>query len=156
MLASISCAAVYPFDYYVLRDTTVAIGPEWTELYCPEVIESARPDKELWLLLPRELDVPDYRDEVAVYRKTGDRVEIFAEVVDDQGKVFPMATWTQRGMINGRPREGTYMRLLGDDLPRSFRLAAVRLRSSHFFDLSEVLWIDSRSPGPPNSTVRSL
>lgn len=156
LLASASCAAIYPFDYYVLRETPVSIGPESIELSCPEVIETRRPEKELWLLLPPSLDVPDYRDEVAVHRKTGERIEIFATIIAADGKVYPMNVWTQRGMIADRPRAGTYMRLLSDDLPKTIRIVAVRLRSSHPVDLSEVLWIDSRSPGPPNASVRSL
>jgi hypothetical protein len=106
--------------------------------------------------LPQPLDVPDYRDKVAVYRKTGERVEIFAKIVDADGKVYPMPIWTQRGIISGRPREGTYMRLLSDELLRTFRLTTVRLRSSRPINLSEVLWIDKREPGPPISSVRSL
>jgi hypothetical protein len=156
LLASTACAALYPFDYYVLRDGPISIGDEWTEFNCPDVIKTTRPDKELWLLMPKPLDVPDYRDEVAVYRKTGERIEILAEIVDADGKVYPMPNWTQRGIIAGRPREGTYIRLLGDDLPRTFRLTTVRLRSSRPINLAEVLWIDSRGPAPPNSSIRSL
>lgn len=148
-----ACTAMYPFDYYVLREGPIFIGTDWTELRCPEVIESARADKELWLLLPQALDVPDYRDEVAVHRRTGERVAIFAEAVDSKGKTYPMGVWTQRGSIAGRPREGTYLRLLSNELPRTLRLSAVRLRSSQPVELSEVLWIDARTPGPP---VRSL
>jgi hypothetical protein len=154
LLLSSACATLYPFDYYVLRDVPFSIGTEWTELSCPEIIETHRPEKELWLLLPPPLDVPNFHDKVAVYRKTGERVEIFAEIVDVDGKVYPMPIWTQRGMIASRPRAGTYMRLLSDELPPNFRLATVRLRSSEPIDLSEVLWIDSRTPGPPQSYIR--
>ncbi len=156
LLASAACAALYPVDYYVLRDGPISIGEEWTEFHCPDVIKTTRPDKELWLLLPQPLDVPDYRDKVAVYRKTGERVEIFAEIVDADGKVYPMPIWTQRGIMAGRSREGTYMRLLSDDLPRTLRLTTVRLRSSRPVNLSEVLWVDSRGPAPPNSSIRTL
>jgi hypothetical protein len=156
LLALISCAMLYPVDYYVLRDSPVPIGPQWTELHCPEVIYTGRSDKELWLLLPQALDVPNYHDKVVVYRKTGERVEIFAEIVDADGKAFPMSVWSQRGILAGRPREGTYMRLLGDALPRTVHLSTVRLRSSHPIVLSEVLWIDARNPKPPNSSIKSL
>lgn len=156
LVASTACATLYPFDYYVLRDGPISIGEQWTEISCPEVITSTRPDKELWLLLPQPLDVPDYRDKVAVFRKSGERVEIFAEIVDADGKVYPMPNWTQRGFIAGRPREGTYMRLLSDDLPRTIRFTKVRLRSSRPIDLSELLWIDSRGPAPPHSSIKSL
>lgn len=148
-----ACAVTHPFDYYVVREGPIPIGPDWTVVQCPEVIESGRPDKELWLLLPQALDVPDYRDEVAVHRRTGERVAIFAEAVDANGASYPMAAWAQRGSITGRPREGTYLRLLSNELPRTLRLSAVRLRSSKPVELTEILWIDARTPGPPKKGV---
>jgi hypothetical protein len=147
-LLSASCATMFPFDYYVLRTGPVPIGLEWTEIRCPDVIETARREKELWLLLPPPLDVPDYRDKVVVFRKDGKRVEVFAEVVDSEGQVYPLPTWMTRAMIDSRPRDGFYMRLTSPKLPSTLRLAAVRLRSSYPITLSEVLWIDTRRPGP--------
>lgn len=148
LLALTSCATLYPFDYYVLRDGPVPIGLEWTEIHCTDAVETTLPEKELWLLLPQPLDVPDYRDRVAVFRQDGKRVEIYAEIVDSDRKVYPLPVWMTRGMIYGRPRAGTYMRLSSRDLPRTIRLTTVRLRSSYPITLSEVLWTAGRTPGP--------
>ncbi len=147
LLALTSCATFYPFDYYVLREGPVPIDPEWTEIHCTDVVKTTLPEKELWLLLPQPLDVPDYRDRVAVSSQDGKRVEIYAEIVDSDGKVYPLPVWMTRAMIAGRPREGTYMRLSSRDLPRTLRLTTVRLRSSSPITLSEVLWTAGRSPG---------
>ena len=147
-LALTACATLFPFDYYVIRNGPIPIGLEWTEIHCPHVIETTLPEKELWLL-SRQLTVPDYRDKVAVFSMKGERVEIYAEVVDSEGKVYPLPNWMTRADIAGR--SGTYMRFTSLKLPRTFRLTAVRLRSSYPITLSEVLWTAGRTPGPRGS-----
>jgi hypothetical protein len=151
LLASTSCATLYPFDYYVLREGPIPIGTEWTEIRCPDVIETTRPQKELWLRLPLPFHVPNFHHKVAVSRQDGQRVEIYAEVVDSEGKVYPLPNWLGGGVIVGRPREGIAIIMTSPKLPRTFRLTTVRLRSSYPIALSEVLWIDKRTPGPPGS-----
>ena len=77
---------------------------------------------------------------MAVFRSDGRSVEIHAEIVDAEGAVYPLPYWMTRAAIAGRPREGTYMRLTSVDLPRTVRLATVRLRSSAPLTLSQVIY----------------
>lgn len=149
LLASTSCATVFPVDYHVLRTGDVPVGLEWIEIRCPDVIDTTRPEKELWLLLPQPPDVPDYREKVIVFRDGSQRVELFAEIVDSKGKAYPLPNWMPGAM--GRGTGGFYMRLTSNTLPRKIQLAAVRLRSSHPITFREVLWVDQRTTyGPPN------
>ncbi len=149
LLALGACAQIYPFLYTDLSLEPITIGPEWTEIHYPESIVTTLPDKVLFLRLERKARVPNFHDKVVV--REGERIELYAEVVDASGKSWPLPVWNQNSYLAPRLASGPYMTLTSEALPKKLLLTTVRLRSSVPLQVDEVVWTSSRNPGPPVS-----
>ena len=124
------------------------IGPEWTEIHCPDTIAAMAPFQRLYLMIPVGSDVPNFHDKVIVFND-GKRVAIDAEIIDTEGRVYPLNRWRAGTEIRGRDQTGPdrrfypYLPLTSKDLPLSLRFNTVRLRSSSPIVLQDILWSSS-------------
>src|SRR5262245_5584680 len=129
-----------------IRMGPVPIGPEWTEIYCPQPVETTARFQALLLMIPVGSDVPNVHDKEIVFFD-GKRVELFAEIVDVEGRVYPLPEWQVRTEIRGlnQPAEDgrlyPYIPLTTEELPLTVRFNTVRLRSSAPIVLQDVVWM---------------
>lgn len=151
VLASTACATLDHFQYWEVGKGPFPVGPEWTEIHCPDPIAATGQNQRLYLLTPVGSDVPNFHDKVIVFDKDGKRVELHAEVIDTEGRVYPLTKWrslTSLGLpiqsVGGRMYY--YIQLTSNDLPTMFRFNTIRLRSSAPLVLQDVLWASSLIP----------
>jgi len=146
VLALAACAAVDNLQTWRIRMGPVPIGPEWTEIHCPEPVEATARYQALLLMIPVGSDVPNFHHKEIVFAD-GKRVALFAEIVDVEGRVYPLPKWQQRTIIRGRnqPAEDgrlyPYIPLTTETLPLTVRFKTVRLRSSAPIVLQDVIWM---------------
>lgn len=146
LLALNACAAVDNFQLWEVRKGPVPVGPEWSEIRCPDPIVTSAPFQSLLLLIPVGSDIPNFHDQVIVFDRDGKRVALEAEIVDTDGRVYSLDRWKgnisfpNRVTVGPDKRTYYYTRLTSKDLPLTLRFNVIRLRSSSPIVLQDVLW----------------
>lgn len=150
VLAFSACATLDNFQYWEVRKGPIPVGPEWTEVHCPDPI-AATGHQRLYLLIPVGSHVPNFHDKVIVFDKDGKRVALYAEIIDTEGRVYPLTQW--RGLTDFKRSiqivDGwsyPYIKLTSKDLPLTLRFNTIRLRSSAPLVLQDILWASSLLP----------
>ncbi|MFT7288128.1 MAG: hypothetical protein ACI87W_002243 [Halieaceae bacterium] len=120
----------------------ITLGTEWIEIVPPKPLKVTKNEQAIRIELPGSADM---QLQNTIELSDGRRLQIEAEVVDDQGTTYDLALGgvaaTKHAFFY---RAGDYP--AGPDYPVDRTIVKLRLRSNASADVDEIRWICSTTP----------